>query len=370
MPHETEPEIFAEAEKGLPGRAKKRCALWVWLAAAALIAALYSGFWYFMAGRVADNLTAFMAQAGQNGVAIRCADLRKSGFPLRLDLACSALAVSADAPPAKIAAAANTEQNSAFAFHSGFVSAGAPVYAPHWVALEMGAPAALKLPMFKEIKADWQTLRCEGDFTARHPRNLTFTAEKPIISNLPFKSSGAPLAADFIRFSTKRQADDKALFSLSFDNLSVPYALSGTAGALPAADGAAELTINHADAFYAALPRLLQNGDTALLRGRSGNVHRAQLSFAPGGGFTFSGPFSVAENGRISGRITLAVNDAQALLRTVRSVWPDQADNLKSLFFVLNSMPKNALGEPELTLDIEDGRIHMGFLRLGKIPPL
>jgi len=46
------------------------------------------------------------------------------------------------------------------------------------------------------------------------------------------------------------------------------------------------------------------------------------------------------------------------------------ADNLESLFFVLNSMPENDKGELQPVLDIIGSHRRIGFIKPGKIPPL
>jgi len=371
MANAMEPETIAAGPAAPMPRRRSRA--WRWLAALVILAAAaYSIFWYIMAGRVADNLTGFIIQAGQNGVDIRCPGLRKSGFPLRLDLSCSSLAV-AQKPALHAAGGGNAglSANSGFSYAGGFVSAGAPVYAPHWISLALGAPASLKLPGLPQpLAAGWQNLECEGDFTARHPRNLSLSAEKPSIAHLPFISRGAAVAADFIRFDSRQKADGRAALTLSFDNLAVPYSESGEQKQLPAAEGAADIRIEDGAAFYAILPQLLQSGDTSLLRGRKGEIRQIALNFAGGGGVSLAGPFSVAEDGRLNGEISLTIKDSAALLRTMRAVAPAQADNLEKLFFVLNAMPKNAAGEPQLPLYIHNGRVQVSFLRLGKLPRL
>jgi len=374
-----EPETLAGSAPACarPPKRRSRAPIWI-IAAGILLIIIYSIVWYIMAGRVADKLTDFMAQTGQNGVDIHCADLRKSGFPLRLDLSCSGFSVmqkpaagdNAPAAPDLANIIAQVNDDKAFSYRGGFVSAGAPVYAPHWISLALGAPAHIKLPNMPIIEANWQSLQCEGDFTARHPHNLSLTAEKLSLANLPMIYHGGPVAADFIRFDSHQEPGNQARLTLSFDNLSAPYSEAGAEKQLPQADGALDFSIADGDSFFAVLPRLIQSGDTSLLRGRSGVIRGMTLDFASGGGISFSGPFSVADDGRLNGDISLTVKDSAALLRTMRAAAPAQADNLDKIFFLLNAMPKNARGEPELPLRIHKGRLQIGFLSLGKLPRL
>jgi|GEM_PF-976795 len=367
-----------------PARRKAR---WPWIALIILIllGVIYSGFWYYLAGKVTDNINNIIAKSASDGVTVNCRDFRKAGFPLRLDVSCSSLSVEGsqqaaggsalrqDAVGALLAESGNNQNNNdgLFAFHSGFVTAGSSVLEPHWLSLEMGAPATLKLPgLIRPIEANWQSLKSEGDFTAKTPRNISVSMEKPSISDLPFFRAGEAVSANYIRFESHEQDADKADFSLAFDNLALPYSIDSKEGILPAADGAAEVSMDNGDDFYAMLPQLIHSGDAGLLRGKSGNLQKLNLAFENGGGVTLSGPFSVADNGKLNGRITIEVDDPAALVRTISSVFPDQADNLNSLAFVINAMPKGSKNNPRITLDIHDGHMRMGFLKLGKIPPL
>ncbi|KAA6404627.1 hypothetical protein DPQ22_09110 [Candidatus Tokpelaia sp.] len=357
------------------------------LAVILLFAAIYSGFWYFMAGRVENNLIAYIGQAAVEGVDIRCGDLRKSGYPLRLAISCAGLSIDKESAVPGWAetniilesgaaakegggAVPGSGNAGALIFRSSYLTAGAPVYAPHWILAEMGAPALLKLPYSRVIEADWQKLQCEGDCAAGRPRNIDISAEKLVIGNLPFLPDKALLSADFLRFGSKKRDGGKLSFSLSFDDLSVPYLFSGAYIALPPADGSLDIICDKAGDFYAGLRQVLRRPDKTWLRGKSGEIRKLVLSFKNGGGLALSGPVAVTDNGRVNGKITISLTDSTALMRTARSVFPNQADNLESLFFVLNSMPKNKKGEPQLVLEIIDSHMRLGFLKLGKIPPL
>jgi len=362
-------------EQGKPSYRRKRRRNRLIALLLALAAAVYSGLWYFIADRAADKLAAAIGRAALNGVDIRCRDLQKSGYPLRVSISCIGLSVAQQSS----AAAEKTGRHGgqimsgkagAPAFRSAYLTAGAPVYAPHWLLAEIGAPAVLELPGSRPITADWQKLQCEGDCAAAPPRNITISAESLSIGNLPFLPPPAPLTADFIRLGSKKRNGDKAVFTLSFNDLLLPYIFPGGRAALPKADGSLEIIGDRAEAFYARLPQLLHQAGTSWLRGQSLHIKKLVLTFADGGGFSLSGPLAITPDGRINGKITVSIADAAALLRTIRSVFPAQADNLESLFFVLNSMPKNDKGEPQLVLDIMGSHMRIGFIKLGKIPPL
>src|SRR5579883_2594905 len=58
-----------------------------------IVAAAYSGFWWIAAGRIADGVAAWAAEAKADGLAVTWRDLRVAGYPLwfRVELADFAL---------------------------------------------------------------------------------------------------------------------------------------------------------------------------------------------------------------------------------------------------------------------------------------
>lgn len=356
----------------------------------ALVLIGYGAFWYAAADKAENKAAAFLRGAQQNGVRAECADLHKSGFPLRIAVACSSVSFAAAAAPKtdiigtllqsekdtgidtnKLAEARSSNKKLAgFAMRGGAVEIGAPVYAPHWLSADFTSPVWLKLPFAAERAAEWKKLRAEADFSKGKPQSLSLIAEGFSLADMPFLQPGALIKVKFLRLEAKKTEENTANLRVSFDDLSVPYKIAGAAAVLPQADGSAEFAAEDADRFIAALRRFLQNGSKAEWYGHSVTIRKMALHFDKGGGVNVSGILSVSASGLLNGKLAVSVKDSPALLRLLRNLFPAQADNIESGFFILSAVPKNKKGEPQLKFEIADGVIRMGFLKLGKIAAL
>jgi len=316
-----------------------------------LLVIIYSTFWYIMARRVQERVSANLQSSQQYGITAHCENLRKTGYPLRIAMACDTLTWS--------------RPLFGISFTSNLFVAGAPVYAPHWISLDITAPVMLELPGLKLLEGRWKTMQLEADLDKNRLDSIALAVDQMVISNETATGSEKPVAADFIRIDADKH-DDAFNIRLSFDKLLLPFVLYRMNGNIPAMDGVVELQLDNAGSFYMPADGPLVNR----IRGHSGNVSKAVFSMESGGRLTVSGPFSVSQEGVLSGRFTVAVGDSSAMMRTLRNLFPEQASNVETIFFALNTMPKNEKAETQLVFDVVDGSVRMGFIRLGDIPPL
>lgn len=330
---------------------KSRRKRFVMFAVSALLVIIYSTFWYIMAGRVQERVSSNLQLSEQYGITAHCENLHKTGYPLRIAMACDRLTWS--------------RPLLGINFASQLFVAGAPVYAPHWISLDITAPVTLQLPGFTLLQGNWKGMRLEADLDNRQLDNLAVAIDQLQISPATPDSEEKPVTADFIRLDADKR-DGLLNVRLSFDKLLLPFELKTSGKTIPAMDGVVELTLDNPESLYKADYSPLLNR----LRGHSGTVSKALFKLESGGQLSVSGPFSVTDEGLLNGQFTVAVGDTSAMMRTMRTLFPEYAGNLETLFFALNSMPKNEKGEPRLVFDITGGKARMGFIRLGNIAPL
>jgi len=317
-----------------------------------LLVIVYSTFWYIMAERVQERVSANLQSSHQHdGTEAHCENLHKTGYPLRIAIACDTLTWS--------------RPLLGINFTSNLFVAGAPVYAPHWISLDITAPVTLELPGFNRLQGQWESMRIEADFDNRRLDNIALAIDQLQISDATVADPEKPVTADFIRLDADNR-NDALNIRLSFDKLLLPLFLKGQSREMPAMDGVVELTLDNAASFYIPADGPLLNR----IRGHSGKLSKVTFNMKSGGRLTVSGPFSVSRDGILSGQFTVAVGDSSAMMRTIRNLFPEQSNNLETMFFALNSMPKNEKGELQLVFNVLEGKVRMGFIRLGKIPSL
>src|SRR5579885_892780 len=112
-----------------------------------IVAAAYSGFWWIAAGRIADGVAAWAAEAKADGLAVTWRDLRVAGYPLwfRVELADFALddAASPLRPELRAASLSARAQAEAAAAADGHVAART---ADFWAIVPARSPAGHDQP--------------------------------------------------------------------------------------------------------------------------------------------------------------------------------------------------------------------------------
>lgn len=326
--------------------------------AVVLIVILYTLVWYYLANKVEQRVSQQLALYNENGFVVLCENMHKIGYPLRIGVSCDTV---------------NLQQlMKGFAFSGEKITAGAPVYAPHWLELSLTAPVSLELPGIIPLLAKWSDLTIETDMSRHIPDALSLRAEnieigaKAEAGALLDKTTGKFLRFDAHGFNSNLDA------RLTFEDLKLPVVIPHENTPLPQMTGDIRWSLNEAFSLF-------QTDDKAVidkrywierLRGHEGALQPSVVRFASGGAMTVSGPFSFNDEGYLSAKLEIAISDQNKLLQTARDAFPSQADNLKTIFFALNAMPKNEKGDPVLQLSVKDGEVRLGFFKIGHIDPI
>ncbi|WP_297322799.1 DUF2125 domain-containing protein [uncultured Bartonella sp.] len=318
-----------------------------------LIVVVYTLVWYFLACKVEEKVAEQMTVYNQNGFVALCENMRKTGYPLRIGVACDTF---------------NLQQlMKGFAFSGEKITAGAPVYAPHWLELSFKAPISLELPGFVPLSAKWHDLVVDTDISTQIPDAISLRAEN--IEVAAKADAGAlhdKTTAKFLRFDA-HGLNSNLVARLTFDELNIPMAIPRENTPVPQMSGDIRWSLENAASIFTAE----NDGDwVTRLRGHKAVLQPSTVHFANGGTVTVSGPFSFNDEGYLNAKLEIAVGEQNKLLQTARNAFPSQADNLKTLFFALSAMPKNDKGDPVLQLTVKEGEIRLGFFKIGRIDPL
>jgi len=333
-----------------------------------LVVAFYSGLWFVLEHMLHGVADQELQQLNEQGQRVNCENLRKTGYPLRVGLACDSLRWQDD--------------SGRYDLLTGEIVVAAPLYAPSWRTLELGSPTFLDLADSTQIRALWQNLTLSADFMDEPPDAVSVTIEDLQLS-LTKAGEAAPLMleqfpktgshfsenaleADFVRLQFKNDAAGIKI-NLSFDALRLPGMMSHDHRQDPAMTGEMILSFDPMP-ISAAEADLTDVDSWQGMRGLSGRLEKLGLNFSSGGGFFTEGDFQIADSGTLSGQFNVHMLDMFALLRTVRMYFPSQASNLETVFFVLNTMPKDEQGNPIITISIDEGRMRAGFIPLGHLP--
>ncbi|GAA5108075.1 DUF2125 domain-containing protein [Bartonella jaculi] len=325
-----------------------------------------------------------------------CEHLRKNGYPLRIGIVCDQFQFAWPLHGLSLS--------------TGRLTVGAPIYTPHWVELNVHSPASIVFEGKAPIESHWRNLMIETEPYWRTGKTFKLMAEGlEVSSNIASslenqKSQGALTSQAVDKKTTQENTTDQAslrdaqdVIGPSLDQKNIPQKITAEFVRLDLKQEknhlSGHLTFDDFDAsmffapYFADFPKvdghlkwvfndvlhLFENGESnwkQRLYGKSGLLKQGELIFHTGGVLRVKGPFSFDDEGYLTAKFDLVLVKHMELLTTMQHLFPEQANNLQALFFILGAMPKNADGYPVLSLLITHGWAQLGFLKLGRLAPL
>lgn len=313
-----------------------------------LVIAVYSVGWYFAAEFLKKRILTFFGGGNPAGVTATCEDATLGGYPFRFRLNCTRLAFD------------DHFQGVAASF--GSMRAAAQIYNPGHVVWELDGPAEIRSALGFNTAIDWTNMQSSfriglsglsRSSLMMEGLNATVTST---VSNMQVQMT-APSAQSHVR-----QNEGNLDYATLVRDMSV--SIGGTQIALPPISASLDATF--ADKGGLLDPRVAQEQK---LYGTRGEVRRMVVDMGEGRVLTLSGPFEVGEDGLVSGRIKLQVEQVRAWRDAMKTAYPEQASMIDNVANVLRAL---AFGrdDSEAEITIQNGVASLGFIPLGQIPPL
>ena len=327
----------------------------VWIAiTAVLLALILTGAWYYLAGRLDETVRTAIARAGQQGIAVTCADQEVFGYPFRLGLHCDRLGI--DAPRQRFRAT------------GGALRTAAQIYQPTRVVAELDGPLVLEPQDGRPFDLDWTLAQASAQFWTSGLDRFALVMNDPVVGlALPGGPSDKMARSDHLEVHARRNGDDLD-FAVSDTGVK---ALVPELSQLPLFDTAFDVTVNGAADWLSG--KLPERTLGEAMAGRTGTIRtlRVALAGAPGaGGADLSGSFSVGETGLVSGDFTFAVTDPQKIAALVSAISPKLAGIAGSVASGIAFAGRTEDGRTVIRLGVADGNASIGVIPLGRIPPL
>lgn len=313
-----------------------------------LAIAVYSIGWFFAAEYLKNRILSFFNGGNPAGVTASCDNATMGGYPFRFRLNCSRLSFD------------DHFQGVAASF--GPVRAAAQIYNPGHIVWEMDGPAEIRSALGFNTALDWTNMQSSFRIGLSGLSRSSLMLEG---LNATVTSTASSLQLQVTAPSAQshvRQNDGNLDYATLVRDVSV--SVGGTKIALPPVS--ASLDVTFADKGGLLDPRVAQD---QRLYGSKGEVRRMVVDLGEGRVLTLSGPFQVGEDGLISGRIKLQVEQIRAWRDAVKTAYPEQASMVDNVANVLRAL---AFGRDnsEAEITIQNGIASLGFIPLGEIPPL
>jgi len=315
---------------------------WLALLIVAAIAA-YSAGWFYIAGQLTQRTEAALAALSRAGNRAVCEQPEARGYPFRIGLFCNATFFE--------------DRSTGFSVATGALRSAAQIYAPLHAIVEADGPARISLAGLDPLHVTWDTMRASVRIAEPVPQRVSIVGKGVRVEadTLAARMIGV-FTADLIELHMRPNGGELD-FAARFNGFRAGEMLSEGRD-LPPVSGTLDLSIRDG------ISRFEQRN--AGLRGLSLEIRTLDMQAGNGARVNASGPLSVGEDGLVDGELVLTAANTAALADFLGAAFPDAAKELSSLLPGLS-----ALGErPSLPLHISGGRVVLGFVPLGIIPPL
>ncbi len=315
-----------------------------------LAALLYTAGWYFLANqlesRVATNIAAFKLQ----GIDATCENANASGYPVRVGLDCSRVGW--------------VDQAKGISITAGSLRSAARIYDPLQIASSIEGPATVSVPGVPPLDVKWQSLATSMRLDKPLPKHLSIEGSNVMVNEREKPGDPAALAVmqtGKLQFDASEPQMDIAL---AFDKLKFADNVVFNRP-LPELTGAAEVQLANGFALLGKPGR-----DLSVLRGQTGTLRKVDVAFQDGSGISISGPFSVADDGRISGDFKVTLRDPEGVAKVMQAIFPEAGNTISTVVQAMAFVPKDESGAPTLPITVKNGKMSVGFISIGRLPAL
>jgi hypothetical protein len=322
---------------------------WLGVFAAFLMVA-WTGGWFYLARLGEEQVDLALANANKGGQNAVCDSRLIKGYPFRFGLFCDSVALDQLEKGVRVSA--------------GALRTAAQVYNPWHLVAELDGPASIEVPGMEPLDINWSLLHSSVRANRPLPDRVSIEAKDLEVSLKSRPGLGNRVILSSYAAGHMRKEDKDTAFAGEVDNLMIdPVIVKGRD--IPALSVSYDAVLTDGVRILAATPKNIR----AVLRGASGQIRSATLTFKEGGAMTLSGPLSVDASGFVDGDITLKFTDGEKLGAALARALPEAASVIEpSLAAAAMAAGKDK--EATLTLTIRKGKISAGFFPIGNIPPI
>jgi hypothetical protein len=371
-------------QSGLAAR-QRRWPIVLPFAVVVVLAALWSGAWFYIAGQAEDGIATWRAREARAGRVYGCSRQTIAGFPFRIEVRC-------ESPSAELARMAP-----ALALKSAAALFAWQVYQPALVIAEFDGPLTLgEAGQPASLVARWRLAEASAHLSLEGAGRVSIVAEAPSLARLEAGGNADLATAQHLELHGRRDAGSTA------DNPAVDLAVQLTGAAAPALHPilAQPLDANATGVLHGALdptpkplPVLLREWqahggslEITSARVQQGDViavGAGTLSLTARGGLSGQMQITVVELAKVlqalgidrvvsQGDVGSAINALDRMLPGLGAIARQNA--APSIVAGLGAIGKNTMleGKPAVSVPLrfDDGEVSLGPFRVGRVPPL
>lgn len=334
--------MAASSRTGVSGK------LWLLAGLVVLFIGLYTAGWFYAASLLREKTLALLGSHDAEGISAECFDADYRGYPFRIGLFCSRVNVD--------------DRANGISASFGALRSAAQIYDPGHIVWEMDSPAEIRSSRGLTLSTSWENLQSSLIAKLKGVERAALVLEKPkthVVSTADGQTFD--INADHAEIHLRQNGPD----------LDAAVTLEGTDTAikdlqqlLPRLNTSLNLTlVGRAGIIDGSDP----NGIS--LRETKGEMREFRADLGEGRVLLLSGPFSFDDQGRMSGKLKLRVEQLDAWRKSLSQAFPDLAPTLETAASMLSALGGGANASLDIT--IKRGKILAGgLIPVGEIPPV
>ncbi|MDX3929733.1 MAG: DUF2125 domain-containing protein [Shinella sp.] len=306
---------------------------------------IYTAGWFYGAAQLKDLLLGRMVEAEAGAFSVSCPGLETRGFPFRIGVFCDSVGMD--------------DRSSGASASFGALRSAAQVYRPGHAIIELDGPAEFRVSPYLSVTADWSLLHASAVawLDGLQRGSLSYDGLNGRL-NAPARGVSAGFAARHGEAHV-RQNGEALDVALSADGLS----LSMVQALLPAFDIAADITFADAARWISK-----EGPPENPLRGSRGELRRLSIDIGNGRTAALSGPFSINDEGALSGQFDLDMRGIDVWRDAIISAFPDTARTVRNIAATVKALSGNGQ-DAVVKLNVNDGTVYLGMIPIAFLEP-
>lgn len=300
---------------------------------------IYTGIWYYCAQLLEERVQITLTRLNGDGVRAHCEEPAIHGYPFRLGVRCRSVFYE--------------DVKEGVSFRAEATETAANIYEPQHVVMQVQSPATVLLPFLPPIDMRWERLSASTQLASPFP--LRVSAAGSNIELIPDTGPDIPFARMTAGELHARQVEQDIEIASTFHDLRISDAAAAN---LPTLEGRALVVVN--DGLTMLADRNIS------LHGHKGAIEEFIIGVVgQTASISLSGPVEFDNEGFVTAQLRIKVEDPVGTAKVLAEVFPASAGHIRSATGMLT-----ALGNTPVELRITRGDVFLGFIPLGKIPPV
>ncbi|MBX9455272.1 MAG: DUF2125 domain-containing protein [Rhizobium sp.] len=315
-----------------------------WLAiAVAVVVALYSAAWFFVASKIEDTVREFISRPSP--VAVQCDGLERTGTPFRIGFACTRTAIKDDLAGSLVS--------------GGALRAVAHIFNPGKALVELDGPVNASFLDGTVVTADWSLLRSGFSVGFSGLKTLSLTGEGVSVDLFDYALAEPLLAkAAHGEFHLRGNGNDLDAAVLARD---LSIATKSGSEILPTLSTSTMVTLKDKAG--------LLEGRPLVTKRMSGDLTSFKIEAAGGLYGELSGPFDIDDEGYISGEFRTRLEKLDLWEKHLLAIFPAGQSTISGMAALLRGLAKDE-NAVTVNLVVDKGTITLSMVPIGRIPPI